>query len=85
VRLRNATGGPEPDSFQHMPFVPDAIERGLTKTVKGGSELPDYKAGYGEWHDACGGVYTITVTEAVAVAEIGFRKGLGCESTESSG
>jgi hypothetical protein len=32
-----------------------------------------------EWRNACGDVYTITVAEAIKVAEYGFRKNLGCE------
>jgi len=79
VRLRNCTGGPEPDNFQHMPFTRDAMERSVTKLEREDSKIPDYKDGYSEWHNACGGVYTITVAEAVAVGEATFRKGLGCE------
>ena len=80
VRLRNCTGGPEPDNFQHMPFTRDAIERSVTKLLKESSDIPDYQAGYNEWRHACGGVYTITVGEAVAVGEATFKKGIGCES-----
>jgi hypothetical protein len=34
VRLRNCTGGPGPDNFQHMPFAREAIERSVTKLEK---------------------------------------------------
>ena len=78
VRLRNCTGGPEPDNFQHMPFARDSIERSVTKLVNEGS-VPDFQAGYDEWRSACGGVYTITVAGAIQVAEDTFRKNLGCE------
>lgn len=81
VRLRNCTGGPEPDNFQHMPFARDAIERSVTKVVSTGS-IPDFQAGYDEWRRACGGVYTITVAEAIQTAEDTFRKNLGCEPIE---
>ena len=77
IRLRNCTGGPEPDKFEHMPFARDAIERSVTKLVKENS-VPDFHTGYDEWRNACGGVYTITVAEAIKVAEDGFRKNLGC-------
>jgi hypothetical protein len=79
IRLRSCTGGPEPDKFEHMPFTRDAIELSVTKVMKETSEIPDYKDGYNEWRNACGGVYTISVAQAVEVAEAGFRKGLGCE------
>jgi hypothetical protein len=78
VRLRNCTGGPEPDNFQHMPFARDAIEHSVTKLAKEGG-VPDFQAGYDEWRSACGGVYTITVAETIQVAEDTFRKNLACE------
>jgi hypothetical protein len=79
VRLRNCTGGPEPDKFEHMPFTRDAIELSVTKLITETSEIPDYKDGYDEWRKACGGVYTISVAQAVEVAEATFSKGIGCE------
>src|ERR1700740_1322932 len=72
IRLRNCTGGPEPDKFEHMPFARDAIERSVTKLLKEGS-VPDFQAGYDGWRNACGGVYTITIAEAVQVGEVTFR------------
>jgi hypothetical protein len=79
VRLRNCTGGPEPDKFEHMPFTRDAIELSVTKLIKEDSEVPDYKEGYDEWRNACGGVYTVSVAHAIEVGEATFRKSLGCE------
>jgi hypothetical protein len=78
IRLRNCTGGPEPDKFEHMPFTRDAIERSVTKLEKE-ADVPDFQDGYNEWRKACGGVYTITVAEAIEVSEQNFRKNLGCE------
>ena len=81
ISLHNpCAGGPEPDNFQHMPFTRDAIERSVTKLQKESPDIPDYQAGYDEWRGACGGVYTVTVAEAVAAGDATFRKGLGCES-----
>jgi hypothetical protein len=77
VRLRNCTGGPEPDTFAHMPFTREAIEKSITKLVREG-EVPDFHDGYDEWRKACGGVYTITVAEAVAAGEEALRQNLGC-------
>jgi len=77
IRLRNCTGGPEPDKFEHMPFSRDALERSVTKLVKERS-VPDFQTGYDAWKDACGGVYTISVADAVQVSEDNFRKNLGC-------
>ena|SRR5690348_3393559 len=77
VRLRNCTGGPEPDTIEHMPFSRDAIERSVTKLVKE-TTIPDFQAGYNDWRSACGGVYTITVADAIKLDEDVFRKNLGC-------
>ena len=33
VRLRNCTGGPEPDKFEHMPFAREAIEHSVANTT----------------------------------------------------
>jgi hypothetical protein len=78
VRLRNCTGGPEPDNFEHMPFTRDAIERSVTKLAAEKKDIPPFEDGYDEWRKACGGVYTITVAEAIAAGEVTFRKSLGC-------
>jgi len=80
IRLRNCADGPEPDKFEHMPFVRDALEHSVTKILKENGEVPDFKAGYQEWRNACGGVYTISVAEAIKVAETTFQQNLGCSS-----
>jgi hypothetical protein len=77
IRLRNCTGGPEPNKFEHMPFRRDAIDRSVTKMLKEG-DVPVFQDGYDEWRKACGGVYTITVAEAVRAGEEVFRQNLGC-------
>jgi hypothetical protein len=80
VRLANCRGGPEPDKFEHMPFVRDALEHSVTKILKENGEVPEYNAGYQEWRNACGGVYTISVADAIKVAETTFQQNLGCSS-----
>ena len=81
VRLRNCTGGPEPDNFQHMPFAREAVERSVTKLAREG-DVPSFQEGYNQWRKDCGGVYTITVADAVRIAEETFRRGLGCPSLD---
>jgi len=78
ISLRNCAGGPEFDNIPHMPFTKDALERTVVKLEKDGVDIPDL-AGYEQWRADCGGVYTITVAEAIKVAEYTFNKGLGCE------
>ena len=83
VRLRNCAGGPEPDTIQHMPFTKDAFARSVTKLLKDGSKIPTLD-GYDQWRRDCGGVYTITVAQAVNLAEFTFRHGLGCQDTDGT-
>lgn len=78
IRLRNCTGGPEPNNIAHMPFSRDAIERSVVKLAKEGGAVPDFQDGYDEWRRACGGVYTITVAEAIEANQKTFNAGLGC-------
>lgn len=81
IRLRNCTGGPEPDKFEHMPFTREAIDGSVTKLVRE-NEVPAFQSGYDEWRKACGGVYTILVAEAIAVGEETFRNNLGCPTAK---
>src|SRR5438552_16281800 len=34
IRLKNCTGGPEPDTMEHMPFTRAAIEGSVTKMIQ---------------------------------------------------
>jgi hypothetical protein len=77
IRFRNCSGGPEPDHFQHMPFVRKAIQRAVTDLLKDG-DVPEYKEGYDTWLKACGSVFTIAVAEAINATEDTFRSNLGC-------
>lgn len=81
IRLRNCRGGPEPDQIQHMPFERESLERSINKQIRT-TEVPDFKEGYEEWRKGWdqgrAGIYTITVAEAVDVADKNFRQGIGC-------
>ena len=71
-----------PDGFtenvNHMPFALDAIEKSGLKLLKEKTDLPDFEEGYRLWREAFearrGGVYTITVAEAVGVIEKGLNQ-----------
>ena len=77
VHLTNCTGGPTPERFEHMPFTREALDRSITTLVKNDAEVPDL-SGYRQWLADCGGVYTITVAEAINVAQKTFSQSLGC-------
>jgi hypothetical protein len=78
IRLRNCTGGPEPEVIEHAPFTRDAIEKSVMKVLDNGDLVPDFEQGYRDWREHCGGVYSITVAEVVHADELTFQKGLGC-------
>jgi len=57
------------DNIGHLPFAEAALDRSVTTLAAVSVALPDYEAGYDEWRRAKGGVFTITVAEAVAFVE----------------
>jgi len=79
IRLRNCSGGPEPTEIEHAPFTRDAVDRSVVKLIRTG-DVPPFQEGYDRWRHDCGGVYTITVAEMVAVDEQTFNAGSGCHN-----
>ena len=81
IHLKNCRGGPEPESFEHMPFAREALDSSTVKLLNTGP-VPDFKNGYSEWRSAWdannAGIYSITVLEALDVSQATFDKGLGC-------
>ena len=70
VRIRNprAANGFS-DNLPHMPFSRAAVERSVTTLVHDSVALPAYEEGYKQWKNARGGVFTISVREAIDFAE----------------
>ena len=79
IRLRNCSGGPEPETIQHAPFTRGAVDRSVGKLVRTGG-VPSFEDGYNDWKRHCGGVYTISVREMVEVDEKTFNSGSGCSA-----
>lgn len=79
IRIKNCSGGPEPEIIEHMPFLRDAIDRSVVKVIEESSAAPDFSNGYTEWRRACGGVYKLTIAEAIAADEYTFNEGFGCK------
>ena len=81
IQLTNCTGGPAPDTFEHMPFPKEALDESVLKVVRRGA-VPDFHNGYSEWRAGWNagkaGYYTITVSLALEVAQKTFDQGLGC-------
>jgi len=85
---RDCQNKPFPQAVPHMPFARKALEASLSRQTGEGKPLPDYRGGYSDWKTAFSekkaGVYTITVREAISVAEQTYRSGIGCRSDTNS-
>jgi hypothetical protein len=72
--------GPEgtQDTVPHMPFDEAAVKKSVTTKVSDNGKLTNFQEGYGLWRDAAssgkGGVFTISVAEAVAAIEGGLNQ-----------
>lgn len=55
-------------SVGHMPFTRDAMLLSIIRLLRTESSIPPLD-GYENWRSACGGVYTISVADAIAVME----------------
>ena len=52
-----------------LPMAEQAIEKSVTKMVAARSPLPRYEDGYRQWKTAKAGAFTVSVAEAVTLAE----------------
>jgi len=66
------------DTLPHLPFAEVAVKKSVTKKVSDNGTLTDFQGGYKLWREAAttgkGGVFTISVGEAVATVEEGLSK-----------
>jgi hypothetical protein len=81
---KTCQGDPSPQQVPHMPFDREAVEHSVTHRVGSVRSLPNYEDGYNEWKNAFlnghAGIYTISVKDAVSMAETTWRTGMGCEA-----
>lgn len=61
------------DSIEHLPFDEAALKKYLHSKVSSSKSLPDFSEGYQQWKDEEGGVFTISVREAVGILEQAFQ------------
>jgi hypothetical protein len=68
----------------HMPFTRKAVDTSAIRRVATGHSLPAFQEGYEEWRQAFlrghAGIYTISVGDAISVAEKTWRSGIGCDN-----
>jgi len=67
LRAHNPSGDLVP-SVEHMPFTRDAVLLSVVRLVRIESSVPNLE-GYERWRSDCGGVYTISIADAVDVME----------------
>jgi hypothetical protein len=80
VKFKNCTGGPSPSEIDHAPFTKAAMDKSVSRKLRTDAKLPDFAAGYDDWLAHCGGVYTLSIAEMVAVNDATFNAGLGCKA-----
>jgi hypothetical protein len=67
LQAHNPSGDLVP-SVEHMPFTRDAMLLSTTHLIRTATTLPTLE-GYDRWRADCGGVYSISVAQAVEVME----------------
>ena len=72
IRNPKAPGG-RITRAQHLPFAKAAVERSVVSKLQDDSPIPPFEEGYRVWREAYdqqkGGVFTITIAEAVQLLE----------------
>ena len=68
MKNRHSKGGFS-STIAHMPFSEGAISKSVLKLAKDNAALPNFEEGYKEWRQAKGGIFTITVAEAIDAME----------------
>jgi hypothetical protein len=58
----------------HAPFTKVAIDQSVTELIRQGVPPPAFEQGYQQWQQSNGGVFTISVAEAVDLVEKGINK-----------
>ena len=78
TKIKNCSNGSVLTSIGHAPFSKSAIDRSVVDLVRTEEKLPEFQEGYTDWLAHCGGVYKITVAEAVAADESTLNSGAEC-------
>ena len=57
----------------HMPVSRETLDKSVTKLSKSKAQFPDVEAGISEWRANSGGVFTVSLAEAVGFVETAVR------------
>jgi hypothetical protein len=78
VAMHTCPGNPVMNTIQHSPITRDAFDQSISNIILSDSAAPDFKAGYEDWRTHCGGVYSISIAEILAINEKTARANMGC-------
>jgi len=74
-------GLPLDGTLRHAPFSKSALDASVTKRSSSKAVFPQIGDGVAEWTQARGGVFTVSVAEAVSFAEQTLRKQMPTQPT----
>lgn len=72
-------GLPLDGTLQHAPFSKASLDASVTRLSSSKAAFPDVSGGIAEWRQARGGIFTVTVADAVSFAEQTMRKQMPTE------
>lgn len=77
-RLQNCKGNTGDSTMDHAPFSRAAIDKSVVKLLRTEKDLPDYEEGYKDWLSHCGGIYTMSVADALTLTNKRMKEA-GCK------
>ena len=75
VHVTDLIGQPLGDRISHAPFTAEALDRSVTELLRESGSVPDFAEEYAIWEKEEGGIFTLTVAEAITAMENAFRYG----------
>jgi hypothetical protein len=66
-KLENCKGNTGDSTMDHAPFAKAAIDKSVVKLLRTEKDIPDFDEGYKDWLSHCGGVYKVSVAEALTM------------------
>ena len=76
--LENCKGNKGDSTMDHAPFSKAAIDQSVVKLLRTERDLPNFDEGYKDWLSHCGGVYRMTVADALTMTNK-TMKDHGCQ------
>ena len=77
-KLENCKGNTGDSTMDHAPFSKAAIDKSVVKLLRTEKDIPDFDEGYKDWLSHCGGVYTMSVADALSLTNKKMKEA-GCK------